>query len=296
MEAVPPRSDEPTLVIRRKNRKLKQKRRVRLPSAWDLLAFAGRGVRGVAPALAALVVLAGVAAGARWGWSWLHTSPRFGLAVIDVAGNERVSREELLALAGVEGGENVFSLPLADVERGALRSPWIASARARRELPDRLVLEVTERRPIAVVLVDGVPYLAGADGRPFKRAAVDAGECEGLLVVSGLPRALFAANADAAAALVRDAIATTAAYQKNAERPPVGEARVERGGTTLFTLEGAVALRLGTARGDELAARLERFDAVWSALTPEERAAARTIHLDGTVRPERITVGMGGPR
>ncbi len=42
-----------------------------------------------------------------------------------------------------------------------------------------------------------------------------------------------------------------------------------------------------------IAASMNRFDATWSALTPAERAAAKTIHLDSRTRPDRVTVTLG---
>ncbi|MBZ0238958.1 MAG: hypothetical protein K8M05_41995, partial [Deltaproteobacteria bacterium] len=75
-------------------------------------------------------------------------------------------------------------------------------------------------------------------------------------------------------------------------RPAAGEVSVEAAGTTVFTYDTAVAVRVGDAEGDALAARLARFDATWNALSPEERERARAIHVDNETRTDLVTVSF----
>src|SRR5436190_403925 len=75
-------------------------------------------------------------------------------------------------------------------------------------LPHTLVVELREHTAAAVAaLGDGELYLIDAGGRPFKRAAIDAGEVDRLPLVTGLDRAAFAADPAAAEATLRAAIA-----------------------------------------------------------------------------------------
>lgn len=279
------------------NRTVRQRRpwRTRLPSVGDVQGALGRAARRMAPLLILLAACALLTALVVNGSHWLRTSPRFAISELAITGNARVTRAQILdALdrAGIAPGANVFGVSPAAVERLLERDPRIASVRARRVLPDRITIEITERQPVAIALVDGTPYLVEGNGRPFKRARLDTGEADGLLVISGIGRKVWGADPDAAAALIRDALAVTATYQRNQDRPAIGELHVDRNGTTLYTLEGAVGVRLGAARGPELDARLARLDVIWTALSTEERAAARTIHLDSVARPDRVTVGM----
>jgi hypothetical protein len=125
----------------------------------------------------------------------------------------------------------------------------------------------------------------------FKRARLDAGEGEGLPIVSGLARDAYATDPADAAARVRDALATLARWQ-DAGRPRIGELRLEGERQTLFTYDDAIAIRLGATAGERLAARLATFDAAWAALTPDERDRARAIHLDQATRPDHVTVAF----
>jgi hypothetical protein len=108
--------------------------------------------------------------------------------------------------------------------------------------------------------------------------------------VTGLERRLWKQGSEAGAALVDRALDVVERW--GATRPPVGEAHLDADGVTLFTRDGGVALRLGEATDAELDERFRRFDAAWEAMTPAERRAARTMHLDST-RHDRVTVELG---
>jgi cell division protein FtsQ len=152
---------------------------------------------------------------------------------------------------------------------------------------------VRERTAAAVVAADEL-YLVDAAGRPFKRAAVERGEGKGLPIVSGVPRDLYKTAPDEAAARVRRGLDVLAAWTAPTgdARPAAGEIAVEPSGTTVFTYDSAVAVRLGAAEGDALVARLARFDATWNSLSPEERARARAIHVDNDTRTDLVTVSF----
>jgi cell division protein FtsQ len=286
------------------NRKLPQRRpwRTRLPSVRALGRGARAGLRAAAPTLCVLGALAGLGTGAMFAARWLRTSPRFALRTIDVTGNSRVATSALLRRAGIAAGANLFSVPIRATEARLRSDPWIAEAEVRRRLPDGLAIHVVERQPAALVLAAGAAagstagatglYLADAAGHVFKRAAVDAGEGAGLPVVSGLERHLFADEPELAAQLVRRALDLAAAWRAK-DRPPLGEVHVGKDGLTLYTLDGATAVALGRPADD--AAALRRFDATWAALPPDERAQARTIHLDSRTRPDRVTVSFADP-
>jgi len=277
-----------------RNRKLKQQRplRARLPT-WRGV---GRGIRRAAPALAAVGLGAALLAGGALTVRWAMSSPRFALRDIAVTGNLRLGGDALLARAGVAEGENLFRLSTRAIERRLRASPWVVDAEVSRRLPDGLDIRIVERQPAALLVIDGAGlYLADAGGRPFKRAAVQEGEGAGLVVISGLDRRTVVERGADAEALVRHALHIAARWS-GGERPPLGEIHLARRGVTLHTLQGAVAIALGrpaAAGGDEaLAATLRRFDAVWAALPPAERALARRINLDSPTRPDRVTVSL----
>src|SRR5262249_37220304 len=147
---------------------------------------------------------------------------------------------------------------------------------------------VVEREAACLVLAGPTLYLATREGKPFKRADIATGEGGGLIVVSGIPRPLFISDPPAAAALVKRGLDAALTWGAQPGRPELGEVHIDRDGVTLYTKEGALAIALGEAPEPELPARLERFDTIWTALSPSERETLRTIHLDSATHPDRV--------
>lgn len=112
--------------------------------------------------------------------TWVLASPRFGLREVVVeAGTPRIPVAALRAAAATFEGANLVLLPLDGVEAAVRRNPWVDTVEVEKVLPDRLRIEVTERRPVALLVQDigrahasdiGLVY-ADENGRPI--AAVD---------------------------------------------------------------------------------------------------------------------------
>ncbi len=281
------------------NRKLRQRRawrmRVRLPD-WRIVGqSAWGGARRMAPVLAVLFAVGLAGLGGWRGWVWLTHSPRFAIRNVVVTGNTRVTHDEIAGHAGMATGANLFKVSMQSIARSVESNPWIEEARVSRQMPDALRIEVSERKPAGLLVVDAA-YLVDAEGHPFKRADLAEGEADGLVVVTGLDRTTWTRDTLGSAAAVKEALTVAARWHAEPGRPLVGEVHVARTGITLYTLEGAVAVRLGRARGEDLAARLRRFDAIWAALSEEERAVAKTIYLDSATRADRVTVELADAR
>jgi len=274
-------------VRKHKNRRRPGSLWSRLPKSGAIADACGRAVRRALPAAAAVAVL-GAASGGVWAsYRWLTTSPRFAITAITVQGTHRVTADDLRAALPVRVGDNVF-VELAEVARAARDNPWIAAAAVHRILPHTIAIEVREHTAAAIVEL-GELYLADASGHPFKRAVLELGEGEGLPIITGIGRASYAANPDAAAATAKDAIAAFAGWQA-AARPAIGEVHVDpHGAVTLHTYDQAIAIQLGPL-GAGLGARMHTFDAAWAGLSDAERGRTRAIHLDA--RPDHVTVAF----
>jgi hypothetical protein len=90
---------------------------------------------------------------------WLLNAPLFASRDVEVAGANRVSRADVVAAAQLERPGPVFALQPGDIRQRLVKLPWVRDARARVELPDRVVVEVTEWQPVAMMR-------AGAGGEP----------------------------------------------------------------------------------------------------------------------------------
>jgi cell division protein FtsQ len=124
--------------------------------------------------------------------SWVLTAPRFQLRAIEVremkGSSRRVSEAWVRQALAPLQGKNLLRLSLADAAARVQRNPWIASVEIAKELPDRLRVRISERRPIALLLAGRDLVFADAEGRaiaPVATAAeLEAARKTGLLVVS----------------------------------------------------------------------------------------------------------------
>ncbi len=88
---------------------------------------------------------------------WGRGEERFLLSRFEVRGNRVLSEDEILELSGVVMGSNLLDVRISLLEEAVAASPRVDRARARRVLPDRVVVTVEEKCPAALVAV-------GADG------------------------------------------------------------------------------------------------------------------------------------
>lgn len=107
----------------------------------------------------------------------------FRLRHVDFVGVRALDRESLWRLAGVEA-----NTPLVDVDPQRIafaigKHPRVAHARALRVPPDRLVISISERTPVAVETASGLAIDAGGARFPLLP-----GEDERLPRLSGEPR------------------------------------------------------------------------------------------------------------
>jgi cell division septal protein FtsQ len=275
------------LTVRKRNRRRPGTVWSRLPKPAAIADACGRALRRSLPAAA--VVTAGIAiTGGLWaGYRWITTSPRFAITAITVQGAHHVDPDQLRAALPIHTGDSVFA-GLGGITRAAFASPWVASVEVHRLLPHTIAIELHEHTAAAVVEL-GELYLVDPAGHPFKRAALETGEGDGLPIITGLDRAGYAATPEATATTVREAIAAFDGWRL-AGRPAIGEVHVDpHGALTLHTYDQAIAIQLG-ALGPELATRMHTFDAAWASLSDAERARARAIHLDA--RPDHVTVAF----
>src|SRR5712664_3064507 len=88
----------------------------------------------------------------------------FNIAAVAVAGERHLSREEILAAAGVTGRASLLFFDVADARARLKTNPWIAEATVQKLLPDRLVISITEREPFALWQKAGRVGVIAGDG------------------------------------------------------------------------------------------------------------------------------------
>jgi cell division protein FtsQ len=88
----------------------------------------------------------------------------FGITEVALTGQQEVSRDDILTLAGVNGRSSLLLLDAAKMRAGLLANPWIAEATVLKLYPNRLRIEIKERAAFALWQKAGLVSLISADG------------------------------------------------------------------------------------------------------------------------------------
>jgi len=126
--------------------------------------FRTLGIVGLAGLLALLMVYA---------YNFALCADYFQLKDTVIRGCKRISEEEVKTLAGISAPLNILTVNPEKMARAIEESPWVRNASVGRELPDRLVIEVTEREPAALLKKGSDLYLVDRDGVVFKKFETD---------------------------------------------------------------------------------------------------------------------------
>lgn len=83
---------------------------------------------------------------------------------IDIAGTERLSKGEVLAVLNGMRGQSILFADLDAWRSRLLASPWVREAALRRSLPSTVEVVISERQPIGIGRIRGEMYLVDARG------------------------------------------------------------------------------------------------------------------------------------
>jgi len=240
----------------------------------------------------ALLVVAGcLAAGAAAGagaktlWSWVTHSPAFAVKELVIRTGERVKRGEIKTLAGVTEGDNILSFRLADCVEAIEIHPWVKSASVMRELPDRVVIEVAEREPAAIIAL-GSLYYVDRDGEIFKKLLPY--EAADYPVITGISLRAAVEEKKETERLIRLAIEIIelAKESRVMSQPAISEVHLDRtyGATVVRTGDG---MRIRFGRGEYAG----KFKMLERTLLELGSGSARVAELDLTYE-SRVTIRL----
>jgi len=139
--------------------------------------------------LKAFIILAFLVLGGKMIWL-MGVTPFRPLSRIDITGYTGISREQVIAVAGITGMSSYFSADVRAMEDALMTIPAIQSARVFRHFPDRLQIVLEGRRAVATALVNiggrTVPVFFDSHGVIFKIGRSEREVSPLLPVVSGI--------------------------------------------------------------------------------------------------------------
>ncbi len=218
----------------------------------------------------------------------LAQSSFFQIVDIEIKGYQRLGKEELLELSGVDVHSNLVEISSGQVQGLLEEHSWIERAVVSRKWPDRLLISVKERKPVAIInLADGLHYVdqAAKVFAPVEQMAdVDYPVITGL---DGEGRPLQTEESGLGDAL----LLIKYAYRPNPNLPAqnISEINISNNDLVLFLVDRPFPIRLG--RGD-MWGQYKRLVKVLSLLySRKEFARVSYVYVD--YAQDKVLVGMG---
>lgn len=193
-------------------------------------------------------------------WHLYHEllkSPYLAIKEIKIAGNRKVSMAEVLELAGVNIGDNLLKINVAEIKKSVRLNPWISEASVTRNFPDRINIEIKERKPIAFINLDGL-YFVDETGIIFKKASFE-DELD-LPVITGLKREDIEEGAKTSELAIQAVnLLHILAEKVIFANEELSEINVDKTyGLTLYTMQQGTRIELGEGEFTDKIARLEK--------------------------------------
>ena len=119
-----------------------------------------------------------------YSYNFLISRPYFQVKEISVRGLKELTQKDILTSADIKSTQNILAVNKDAVIRRVCANQWVENVYVGRELPGKLVLEVKERTPLALVKQAGDFYLMDVKGFVFKK--LSKGDEVDLPVITGI--------------------------------------------------------------------------------------------------------------
>ena len=224
--------------------------------------------------LSSIVVLSAALAYSYHGFveaSWLRVKE------IQITGLQHLSRNEVLNAMGVPRGANILSLKTGQIAAHLGSLPWVRSALVRLDPPGKVVVEVAERQPLAIIHADHY-YLSDTEGKLFTRLDEESKPADMLVV--GFPGASLKEGDYLPSEPLHELKQFLVALDKSKNWLPqnkVFECRWDTDHGFVFqTMENLIVVKLGS---EDLTGRLDRLQRILKVLE-QNQLTGLTTHVD----------------
>lgn len=235
------------------NNRVKKPPKQRKPINWTpILKWLSRGIGVTA-------VCAAVGFGGWKAYGLVSRTTLLRLETIEVSPLKRVSREELITLAGVRPGDSMLGLDLKTVMARLGKNPWLERIQVCRYFPHTLTITVAERTPVAVANV-GCLYYLDDKGVLFKSLAE--GDRLDYPLITGITEEELTQDPKGTQEALKSALQLIGTLKSGSvfSLADISEIHYSRGyGFTLFTMQGGIPVKLGNGEFGDKLARLSRI-------------------------------------
>ena len=110
-------------------------------------------------------------------------SAGFTVRSVTLEGRAETAQTEIVRMLGIKRGDLMLYVDVDEARARIEALPWVRSAEVKRVWPDRIVVRITERRPVALWQMDGAVAVIDTRGKPI--AGVDPARFASLPLVVG---------------------------------------------------------------------------------------------------------------
>jgi cell division protein FtsQ len=204
---------------------------------------------------------------------WAKAHPYFAITRLDLEGNRRLTRHDVLEWIGVNEGTSIWQASPTLLQMRLQSHPWIQHASVHRDFPHHVAITLRERRPVAIVRLEVLNYV-DRSGRVLGPLRDD--DSRDFPLITGF-------DDDAARGFAPIGIHRALQFLRRCDRSNcfggISEVYVSaQRGITVFPQRTAVAVRLGWGAWTEKLARCTRVLAAW------DRQTARIAAVDASFR------------
>jgi len=216
-----------------------------------------------------LIIVSALGFLGRWFYEFLHTSSSFDIEVIDIQGLNRLKETEVLDLLSLDLPQNIFHMDLKGARERIEIHPRIKEAIIHRRPPERVVIRVREREPLALINQEG--DFLGIDSSCTPFPLIEPLREVDLPFITGIESSEIVIGEESNSTSLRTAldILKTIFSLKGPLFSQVSEINVENG-ITLYTTKGATRVRMGK---EDFRDQLYNLQGVLIHLNKEERRA-----------------------
>jgi cell division protein FtsQ len=189
--------------------------------------------------------------------------PFFRVRMCVVEGNRKISKETILSIAELEGMPNLFTLRLRELAKRLESHPWVEQVQVRKVFPNKLLICIDERKPIAILQLEELHYI---DTKGVIFATVGERDPYSYPFLTGLTREVLEKDPVEAKHLIMKALEFLKIVDKEKVFPQeeISEVHMEKTfGIEYFTKTEGVEVRMGW---DHFGEKLRRFSIIWSDL------------------------------
>jgi cell division septal protein FtsQ len=198
-------------------------------------------------------------------WVYVHllNDSYFRVREVEVEGSRKIPKETLLSLTVMEGMPNLFSVRLKEVVKRLESHPWIEQVRVRKVFPHKIVIQVEERKPMAIIQLEELYYI---DTRGEIFTPVGDRDEYNYPYVTGLTRRVFEKDPEEAKHLIAKALELLRIVNQGKALPlgEISEIHMEKAfGIRCYTKAEGVEVKMGWEDFEE---KLKRLPLIWSDL------------------------------